>query len=383
VLSTLGRDEEALKLVDEADDAIARLRAGGDGSDDTLLAAGRAGVVRGAIENNRGDFKRAINATEPAFAALSPLLARKDPPRAITAIAARAYRHSGFALARNGNNDAAIRQLAEARRLLIALGAKDPASVVDGAELVRTNWLYGESLRGRGQAAEARRVLREGIEVADGILARNPAHRPVLRAKASAVNQLARLEDERLQFNAALAINREAIGINESIAALEPKESRNNLRVSLFSTYLNLSELGRITERKQAVAATIRVDPEESLSGFALFNLVRWLSEAAVIAAEEGRYDDAKSLLERAVATSAEHARINSAKIDNELLRSALTMTRAQIQLLQRNPAGIEAAMAEPVAAVAALRATGAAEGSNPLAKEGNHGGVRSKIANV
>lgn len=367
VLSALGRDNDALKIIDEAEAVLTRLRTSGDDTPDTLLATARIGLTRGTIENGRGDFMRARQAADTALAAIKPLLAGKQVPQIATAIAARIYRNNGFALSRSGNRSGAITQLAEARRLLLSLGAQNPENVVDAAELVRTNWLYGEALRNAGQAAEAVPLLREAVVIADGILARNPANRPVLRAKATALSQLSQVEADRLRYAAALDIAREATRINESISTLEPKESRNNLRVTRLYEATALAELGRWAEASKASAAAIELRAGESIGGFSLFNMARGLSERAFVAAIQGKDDDARSLLARARDAAAEHAKVNPNKIDNGLLKAFYSLTLAQIQLLRRDTSGVEAAMAEPIAAVDALRKDGPASNQQSI----------------
>ena len=358
VLSALGRDGDALKVIADAEKSIAILKSIGDKSDDTLIAIARLGLTRSAIENSRGDFVRAQEAGLSALGSIKPLLDRPTPPTTAVVTATRLYRSVGFSLARNGDGVNAIQNFSKGYRLLLDLGAKDPANAADAAEFVRIGWLYGETLINAGRPADALTVLQESIEVADGILASNPAHRPALRAKATAVSQLASVQSGRLQFAKALEFSRTAAGIGQSLAELEPKESRNNLRVHRFDEYQALFQLGRIADSNRILAIVSRPDPNEALGGFALYNLVRWQAFSASAVAAEGRMNEAKAFLDLAVASAALHAKFNPNRVDNDLLQAAIALHRGKIDFLQGKLSGIEAMMSQPLAAAAAWRAT-------------------------
>ena len=301
VLILLGRADEAKALIDTAKKTVGDMRAGGDNSDETLIALARVGLAEVGNNTNRLDLVGAVAAAEEALKVLGPVLAKPDAPKSATYTEAALRANLGFAWLRRGKPDKAIENYLPARKIAAANGALDLSNLVATSGYVTTGWQLGEALTALGKPDEAMPILQETIALADKLIEKRPGHRPALRAKSSALGGLGGIEASNLRWAGVLRYARESLRGQEVVTALDPGNSgsQNNLRVAKGATAQALFELGRLEEASSALQAALVIDKAEKVNGFSMRNLLVWHGILAESYADEGRLDAADAELKK------------------------------------------------------------------------------------
>ncbi len=283
VNNSLGKSDDAAKLLSEANEVVKSLRSGGDTTDETQIAELRVKRVEAQVLSNRGDLEGALRLTDEGLAAAAPLLNRPDAPRAARRIEAEALRGKAFALLRVENPEAAITAATRSRDLHREFGGVALTDLAATTGYIGASWVLAESLSDLGKFAESEAVFKESIALADKLLAIRPGHRPALRNKASMQGQLAVNAQRQLQVVEGVRYSRESLRTQETVLALDPgsSNSQNNRRVAMASISYALGMSGQIDEAVNLMRSLLVVAPSERLTGFSAVNLSVWHGNAA------------------------------------------------------------------------------------------------------
>jgi len=375
VTTLLGRADESTALVERAKKTLNDMRSSGDTSDETLIALARVAVAEVSNISNRGDLAGATTAAEAGLKVLGPVLARPDAPKSATLTEGILRSNVGFALLRRGLPEAAIEQYLAARKIAAASGALDLSNLVATSGYATAGWVLGEALATSGKPEQATPILLETIALVDRLLEKRPGHRPALRAKATAINQLGRMEADNLRFTSSMRYARDAQRVQEQVTALDPGNSgsQNNLRVAKAFVQQAQYQLGRVEEANTTLQALVTIDKAEKINGFSQRNLLSWHGILAEAAAQEGKFDTAAAELRKADQYLASLLALSNDPRTRTGVPEELAGRRARIDLLagvKQKIDAIEPEMAKYVTAMLALRTAmgkDAAAGSNRI----------------
>ena len=354
-LNIAGRRDEADRLMVEARDAISKLVRDGDTRDNTLATSARIDLLAANIKTSRLEMDAALRLARSGLATLRPLLGRQGPPRSAVTTAARLHQSAGFAQRRDTTLGDAGTDLVESLRLLRSLRAAAPTDPRLATDLARASWLYSEHLVESDDRTQAEAMVREALAAADEVIVRNPAHRPALRAKASALRIAATIQRDRLRFRASRDLSAEAIRVDGSIVSMEPSESRSNLRLGWAWSGTSNEHLGRVGEAKAALDRAVDVGQGEQLDNFGRFNVALYASLAARVGAQHGRLRESAVRLTQGAEHAEQLLRTDRQPYRNFLLRAHLAASRATLRLAQGDAAGVESIIAPLIADAAAM----------------------------
>lgn len=275
VLRTAGQLAEADDYLASATALITAVRKSGDASDATLVASARIDGLRVAQLSTRRDYKSSIALGSQALKDLRPVLAEAEVSRAARQTEGAILVSLGFSQLRSFDRPAAAATLRRALAVFRGLGSTDLTDIVATAGHIRAAWLLEEAIRRAGTVDERRAILDEGVMLADRLLAVRPGHRPALRAKATTLNGLSKIEQENLQAAKAVRWITTALDADSQALSLDAGSgaSRNNMRIRYGDRGYLLFKLGRLDEARRDADLGLEVGKDEGVDAFGKWNL--------------------------------------------------------------------------------------------------------------
>ncbi|MGH8291245.1 MAG: hypothetical protein ACREV7_19975 [Steroidobacteraceae bacterium] len=234
-LRQLGDYKTGIQNTGEAIRLLSQLRHGGDASEATRVALGRADTARCLIVTVR-DPARGLAACRHAIALLEPLAERRGasvPARQayLEALTGLGWAEQNFGVDYQG----AARATRQAMQIASALGAESLTNLELSADYAFAGAWRVNALVNLDRNQEALHVGNKVLAVADGVLAQRPWYRLTLGAKEITESTLAQAAGDELDPRAA-----ERFGLAEQQAAqaflkLDPKnlDMRNNLGLAI------------------------------------------------------------------------------------------------------------------------------------------------------
>jgi len=233
-MRSLGKLDVAAANAAEAGQLLGRLRDAGDRSEATTIALALAYGAQSRIQES-GNDPAALPTAERAAALLQPLAAA---PNASVA-ARRAYIEILYRIgyeqqARANQNEQAVRTEREVMRIATDLGARNLSDLDMGAYYVEGAAWTAQALENLGRYDEARRTGREGMALAEQVLARRPGYRLALHGQQVIAGVLVSVARDELDAQAALhdALRQEEV--SQTLLRLDPDNivSINNFAVA-------------------------------------------------------------------------------------------------------------------------------------------------------
>ncbi len=248
-LRWLGDLESGNANADEAVQLLSRLREGGDQSEGTAIALGRAYVVKAQILDNKND------PAGPAAARRSAELLRPltEAPHA-SAAARGAYAETlvRIAFEQTNSNEPAecVRSAGEAQRIATDLGARDLSNLDMGALYVEAGAWLVQGLQTLGRNDEARHAGEEAIGLADQVLARRPGYRLALHGQQVIETNLAAVAQNDLNPLEGVRMGLRGEQTSLTLLNLDPSNvvSINNLGAAQGGVADALWQAGRLHE---------------------------------------------------------------------------------------------------------------------------------------
>jgi hypothetical protein len=248
-LRQLGDYTTGIQNTGEAIRLLEQLRRGGDASEATLVALGRADTARCLIVIVRNPA-RGFAACRRAAVLLRPLAERGAAAGArqayLEALTSLGWADQNFGVDYRG----AVRDTRQAMRIAVALGAKNLAHLQISADYAFAGAWRVNALVNLDRNAEALRVGKKALAVADGVLAQRPWYRLTLGAKEITESTMAQAAGNELDPQEG-----ERFAIQEQQAAraflrLDPKnvDMRNNLGLAITDVCVPLWAAGHLNE---------------------------------------------------------------------------------------------------------------------------------------
>ena len=270
-LRQLGEYGAGIRNTSEAIRLLRQLRRGGNASESTLVALGRANSARCLIVTTRNPA-RGIAACHDAIALLQPLAER--PGASVPARQAYLEALTGLGWAEQNFSDdyhAAERHTRQAMQIASALGAGDLRHLQISADYAFAGAWRVSALVNLDRNEEALRVGKKVLEVADGVLAQRPWYRLTLYAKEITESTLAQAAGDELDPREGRKFGYAEQQAAQAFLRLDPKNvgMRNNLGLALTDVCVPLWAAGHLGEAldwcRKALDAWGRVS--KSLSG--------------------------------------------------------------------------------------------------------------------
>ena len=335
VLNNLGKSDEAKKWADEAGATIKALRTAGDNSDETLIAQANQMAAVANLLASRNDRPATIPVANEALEILKPLLTKANPPRKALVAAADHHQRLGDAYARTSRPADMLDASLKVQSISKQVGALE---LTDPSVTMRYLWACrnaGDALTRLGRLPEAKAALDSCLELSVQLLRVRPGHRPALNNRAFLLAQLSRIEHHQLNLARQLPYLREALKIQQELAALQASTGvgQGALRFANRSLWEILMFMGRLEEAGIHARQSLVVGKDERLSGEAASGLAYIHLIGAWVWAEQGDLAQSKADMAQAeryfaianAAGAGERARMNE--------RVNLGVWRAQIAL--------------------------------------------------
>jgi tetratricopeptide (TPR) repeat protein len=249
-LRQLGDYDSGIRNLSEAVRLLSQLRRGGDASQATEVALGRADTARCLILTV-SDPKRGLAACHQAIALLEPLAERPNASVPARQAYLEALTGLGWAVQNFGVDYAAAEQATrEAMRTAAALGAVDLKHLQISADYAFAGAWRVNALVNLDRNREALRVGKKVLAVADGVLAQRPWYRLTLGAKEITESTLAQAAGDELDPQAGARFGRAERQAALAYLQLDPKnvDMRNNLGLALTDVCVPLWAQGRLSE---------------------------------------------------------------------------------------------------------------------------------------
>ncbi|MDE2449682.1 MAG: hypothetical protein KGO22_11960 [Gammaproteobacteria bacterium] len=291
----LGQEGAGARNTNEAIGLLEGLRKSGDRTEATLLALGTGYGTRCKLLGSQQD-PGAPAACRHAESILQPLAERP----AASFAARRAYLET---LTRSGfedlqYNDFEGTRRAEEKAMSIAgeLGGKDLHDLQISADYAEAGGWLVNGLVTLGRDEEARRVGKEALAAADGVLQQRPGYRLALHAKQLTLSLLSAVAINGLDPQEALQYARESQQTSLMLLQLDPNNVSmlNNLTVAMSTVAGTMWARGRLDEANdwnlrslQPLGKTVRA------GSFFLANYAGFLSQAGYSQAMSGDFTGA------------------------------------------------------------------------------------------
>ena len=232
-LRYLGDLDPATRDANEAIQLLESLRRGGDRSEATLVALGRAYTIRSMIRDNLND-PGGPEDVRRAASILQPLAERPGATLAANRAYVEALTRIGFEGQTAGaDNPGAIRAERRAMQIAVSHGAMDLSNLEMSADYAEAGaWLVG-ALVNEGRNEEARQVGKTVMAMAEEVLDQRPGYRLVLHAKNVALSGMGSIAQLELDPSAALRYGLESERTSFTLLKLDPNNvtTLNNLGV--------------------------------------------------------------------------------------------------------------------------------------------------------
>jgi tetratricopeptide (TPR) repeat protein len=249
-LRQLGKYDTGLRNTSEAMRLLRQLRRGGNTSESTLIALGRADTARCLIVTTR-DPTRGLAACQHGVSLLRPLAARPDasvPARQayLEALTGLGWAEQNFSV----DYPAAERDTHQAMQIAAALGAENLRHLQISADYAFAGAWRVSALVYLNRNAEALRVGKKVLEVADEVLARRPWYRLTLYAKEITESTLAQAAGDELDPREGRKFGLAEQQAAQAFLRLDPKDvdMRNNLGLALTDVCVPLWAGGHLGE---------------------------------------------------------------------------------------------------------------------------------------
>jgi hypothetical protein len=277
--------------LDDAVPVLERLYADGDHSDATVLGLAKALSERGQTLSSTLTSASIVELDERAVALLEPLAARADvsvPARLAlgTMLTQLAYYHF------DGGRDAKAAEIGRrAMDTLASIGARDLSYRPAAAPYGRAAAWTAMALIAEEHTREAAAVDREGLEVVDRLLERQPGHLVGLYVRDLLYNAKGSIEEQEGRAAAALAIQKKGEADLVQLTRLDPsfQIAWNNLGASRAAqgfSYFALGDLREAAREFLAAADAIRSAPRSN--AFSMRNVVGMAGLTSVTLADLG-----------------------------------------------------------------------------------------------
>lgn len=299
VMRTLGSPDVGLKNAEEAIGLLEKLRAGGDGSEGTLIALSAAYATKSNIldnqndPNGRGILLRAVNLLQPLA----------EAPHASAAIQ-RAYVEvlvrDTYELTGTTQNSEAIPIGQKSMGIAARQGALDLSNLEMGALYAESGAWLVTALANAGRDEEALRVGKEAAALAEKVLEVRPGYRLALHAEQVIEANRSSAAVNLLNPPEALEASRRAEQVSVTLLKLDPRNvtSRNNLGVAHQSIAGAMWAQGKIRESMPYFVQGLE-DYNNAANGGAGFMLIRaWnMADTAIREATVGDFSSAEALV--------------------------------------------------------------------------------------
>lgn len=251
-LQQLGDYATGIRNTGEAIGLLEGLRSGGDRSEATLVALGRAYMTRGLVYESQP--RRGLEDCRRAAAILQPLADRPDA----SLLARRAYLETLTLIGHeellfSDDKDAstnALRATQQAMQLASELGAKDRSSLDISAYYAEAGSWRVSALVDMGRDEEALGVGKDVLAVADRLLEQRPWYRLVLHAKGITATWLALIAFDELDPREMLRHALESQQSGLALLRLDPTSvnTQNNLALVMVTVGESMWSRGRLDE---------------------------------------------------------------------------------------------------------------------------------------
>ena len=336
VLNSLGKSDEAKKWADEASSTIKALRAAGDNSDETLISQANHLATVVNLLSSRGDWPGTIPIANEALEILKPALAKPDPPRKAREAAARHYARLGDAYGRTSRPAEMLAAAQKARDITKEMGALDLTHPHLTMGYLWAGRGIGEALTRQGKLAEAKAELEQCMVLSEKLLKARPGHRGGLNNRAFLLAGLSRIEYEQLNMARQLPYLREAVKIQQEIAALQAGTAvgQGALRFAHWQLANVLFLLGRDEEWQVHTRQMLVVGKDERVSGDAAVGLANLHRDMAVSWANRGDLNRAQAEMAHAERYFAVMKAAGASERTRMMTAASLNRIRGQIALV-------------------------------------------------
>lgn len=339
----LERQSEVALAQAQLDDAVPvldGLYAGGDHSDTTVLGLAQGLIARSRALSSTLKGVTAIDLDERAVALLEPLATRPEvsvPARLAfgTTLTQLAYYHFDA-----GRDAKAVEVGRHAMAVLASIGAKDLSYRPAAVPFARAAAWTAMAMVAEEHAREASATAREGLDVVNRMLERQPGHLSGLYVRDLIYSALATIAQHEGHLAEALANDKRGEADLLQLTRLDPSDqiAWNNLgssRAGEGFAYFSMGELREATQRFLAATDAIRSAPRSN--AFSMRNVVGMAGMTAVTLADLGDragMERARTIVEESNAALLKDPENKGAiPFDIDCLQRA---SQARVDLLQR-----------------------------------------------
>lgn len=248
-LTAQAKLDEAGKAIDDAVSSLEKLHRDGDSSEATVLGLAQALSGHARIETSRAHFDEARAPAEQAVALIKPLATSSGADPAVQRAYCWALTGLGYAQLRSGQPEQAVPTFNAARVAIAPLDASTLDIPAASCDVDASTWL-SEAYARSNQLPEARDTTRQGLALADRVLAQQPIDLPVMRRRAVMISFLAADASYTLHLARALEFDDSQIRAWDELLRIDSTSnaSWNNRGIAFLSRAGALWKLGRFRE---------------------------------------------------------------------------------------------------------------------------------------
>ncbi|HUO19422.1 MAG TPA: hypothetical protein VMU44_06600 [Steroidobacteraceae bacterium] len=248
-MRAVGQLDVAARNAGEALGLLGKLRDGGDTSEATAIALALADAAEGRILEARND-PEALPTNWRGFELLQPLAARPDASVAVRRAYVQIGSRIGFEQTAADRHEDAVGTERQVMAVAERLGARELGDLDMSAYYAEAGAWMVTALESLGRYGEAHRISDDCMQVAAGVLARQPGHRLALHAEEVITGVLVSVDQDELAPQQALRDSLRQEQVSVALLNLDPANivSINNLAVSEGQLYGAYWSAGRLRE---------------------------------------------------------------------------------------------------------------------------------------
>jgi tetratricopeptide (TPR) repeat protein len=303
VLINQGVTDDATALINRASKIAGALRDQGDTTPETALAVARAQGAQGNLQFRRVDFAAALKSFQTGLEVLKPVVTTLSASSQARLLEVQLTAGIAAMMRRTNENKGALDMLLSARDLAGKIGALDLTNLpATEALMVTERELSDAYYFDQGKSDLAIKTSSNLIVLADRVLERRPDHRPALRFKAGAINQISRIDYDNLRVAAALKRDFEQHAVLERLVALDKSSVTGWTQLGFLKTSIasKLRDLGRVDESVSWYEASVALAGKFKVDGLSARNLATWNAQLAYYYQNVGEFDKAQQTLAEA-----------------------------------------------------------------------------------
>ena len=337
VQASLGNDDVATKVLDQAISTLQRLHGAGDQTERTLIGLVRALRGRASVFMDKTKYvemigtltmaKQVCHEAPPGVRAL-PMMQRTCAQIAVS---------QGYAQYMVLPNETALASLVEARTMLTPWANAEPGNTAAAESyLYATGWLVATLVKLQ-RFDEARLASKEGMVLADQLVERYPSN----KLSRSGRSALAGITVEALGMSGeqepaeSLRLTRISMQDQKILMAGDPNNAKvqTNLQVSHMFIAISLRAMGNMRAALEATQAAISWPVNVQMTSFTAANIDVIFGDGAFWATELGQDARADVFLRQATALGKKYGMGDAQRANNTKLSMALA--EVQVALLR------------------------------------------------